>query len=210
MQCEVQTRKECNHAASASLQITSGPASCRTSSGSQDTCPTRHLLFTKLYLQHRDGRYNTTIIDTTDTDTSSCSIDTWSPIRYLAHVTYRRLWLFSAPRQLGAYYYISAYIIIVTRPGLLSACALNRMLRLEHVLEVTIGIRNRTLSLLWPKQHQKALLSKRTQQERARHMSNHRSIGFEQSPAQHNFDHEGFLLLVELVQSPLFLESISL
>jgi len=30
---------------------------------------------------------------------------------------YRRLWLFSAPRQLGAYYYISAYIITVTRPG---------------------------------------------------------------------------------------------
>ena len=29
---EVQTRKECHHAASASLQITSGPASCRTSS----------------------------------------------------------------------------------------------------------------------------------------------------------------------------------
>ena len=46
---------------------------------------------------------------------------------------YRRLWLFSAPRQLGAYYCISAYIITVTRPGLLSACALNRMLRLEHV-----------------------------------------------------------------------------
>ena len=37
----------------------------------------------------RDGRYDTTIIDTTDTDTSSCSIDTWflaTPIRYLAHV----------------------------------------------------------------------------------------------------------------------------
>jgi len=41
-------------------------------------------------------------------------------------VTYRRLWLFSAPRQLGAYYYISTYIITVIRPGLLSACALNR------------------------------------------------------------------------------------
>ena len=62
------------------------------------------------------------------------------------HPSYRRLWLFSAPRQLGAYYYISAYIITVTRPGLLSACALNRMLRLM------IGTRNRTLSLLWPKQ----------------------------------------------------------
>jgi len=37
---------------------------------------------------------------------------------------YRRLWLFSAPRQIGAYYYISAYIITVTRPGLLSACAI--------------------------------------------------------------------------------------
>ena len=37
------------------------------------------------------------------------------------------------------------------------------------------------LSLLWPKQRQKALLSKRTQQERARHMSNHRSISFEQT-----------------------------
>jgi len=39
----------------------------------------------------RDGRYDTTIIDTTDTDTSSCSIDTWllaTPIRYLAHVMY--------------------------------------------------------------------------------------------------------------------------
>jgi len=37
----------------------------------------------------RAGRYDTTIIDTTDTDTSSCSIDTWFlaiPIRYLAHV----------------------------------------------------------------------------------------------------------------------------
>ena len=44
---------------------------------------------------------------------------------------YRRLWFFSAPRQLGAYYYISAYLITVTRPGLLSACAYNRMLRLE-------------------------------------------------------------------------------
>ena len=45
---------------------------------------------------------------------------------------YCRLWLFSAPRQIGAYYYISAYIITVTRPGLLSACAFNRMLRLER------------------------------------------------------------------------------
>jgi len=68
------------------------------------------------------------------------------------HLTYRRLWLFSAPRQLGAYYYISAYIITVTRTGLLSACVLNQMLRLE-LWEVTIGTRNRTLSLLWPKQH---------------------------------------------------------
>jgi len=33
-------------------------------------------------------------------------------------ITYRRLWLFSAPRQLGAYYYISVYIITVTRPDL--------------------------------------------------------------------------------------------
>jgi len=39
---------------------------------------------------------------------------------------YRRLWLFSVPRQLGTYYYTSAYIITVTRPGLLCACALNR------------------------------------------------------------------------------------
>jgi len=31
-QCKVQTQKECNHAASACLQITSGPAFCRTSS----------------------------------------------------------------------------------------------------------------------------------------------------------------------------------
>ena len=30
--------------------------------------------------------------------------------------SYRRLWLFSAPRQLGTYYYISAYIVTVTRP----------------------------------------------------------------------------------------------
>ena len=39
----------------------------------------------------RDGQYNTTIIDTTDTDTSSCSINTWLlaiPIRYFAHVVY--------------------------------------------------------------------------------------------------------------------------
>ena len=49
---------------------------------------------------------------------------------------YRRLWLFSAPHQLGAYYFISAYIITVTRPGLLSACALNRMLQLEHVWDL--------------------------------------------------------------------------
>ena len=28
---------------------------------------------------------------------------------------YHRLWLFSAPHQLAAYYYISAYIITVTR-----------------------------------------------------------------------------------------------
>ena len=46
--------------------------------------------------------------------------------------SYHRLWWFSAPRQLGTYYYISAYIITVTRPGLLSTCALNRMLQLEH------------------------------------------------------------------------------
>ena len=63
---------------------------------------------------------------------------------------YRRLWLFNAPCQLGAYYYVSTYIITVTRPGLLSACALNQMLWLEHVWEVTIGTRNRTMSLLWP------------------------------------------------------------
>ena len=55
---------------------------------------------------------------------------------------YRRLWLFSAPRQLGAYYYISTHVITVTRPGLLSACALNRMLRLEHVREK------------WPSEHE--------------------------------------------------------
>jgi len=39
----------------------------------------------------RDGRYDTTTIDTTDTDTSSCSIDTWflaTLIWYLAHVMY--------------------------------------------------------------------------------------------------------------------------
>jgi len=39
----------------------------------------------------QDGWYDTTIIDTTDTDTSSCSIDTWflaTPIRYLAHEMY--------------------------------------------------------------------------------------------------------------------------
>ena len=56
------------------------------------------------------------------------------PCRTSCRSRYRRLWLFSAPRQLGAYYYISAYIITVTRPGLLSACSLNRMLRLEHSL----------------------------------------------------------------------------
>jgi len=46
---------------------------------------------------------------------------------------YRRLWLFSVPHQLGAYYYIRIHYITVTRPGLLSACALNRMLQLERV-----------------------------------------------------------------------------
>jgi len=38
----------------------------------------------------RDGRYDITIIDTTNTDTSSCSIDTWFhaiPIQYLAQHT---------------------------------------------------------------------------------------------------------------------------
>ena len=38
-QCKVQRRKECNHAASARLQITSGPASCRTSSGADMLIP---------------------------------------------------------------------------------------------------------------------------------------------------------------------------
>ena len=47
---------------------------------------------------------------------------------------YRRLWLFSAPRQLGAYYYISAYIITVTWPGLLSACALSRIIDTSCVI----------------------------------------------------------------------------
>jgi len=55
------------------------------------------------------------------------------PFSAIGFSNYRRLWLFSTPRQLGAYYYISTYIITVTRPGLLSTCTLNRMLRLEHV-----------------------------------------------------------------------------
>jgi len=53
-------------------------------------------------------------------------------LEYSAYqITVDSVWWFSAPRQLGAYYYISAYIIPVTRTGLFSACALNRMLRLE-------------------------------------------------------------------------------
>ena len=61
--------------------------------------------------------------------------------------------MFSAPRQLGSYYYISAYIITVTMPSLLSTCALilNQMLRLEHVWEVTIRTRNRTLVKVYNK-----------------------------------------------------------
>ena len=50
-----------------------------------------HSFLLPLHVLDRDGRYNTTIIDTSDTDISSCSIDTWflaTHIRYLAHVMY--------------------------------------------------------------------------------------------------------------------------
>ena len=61
-----------------------------------------------------------------------CPVISGSGLTHCLIKLYHRLWLFSVPRQLGAYYYISAYIITLKRPGLLSACALNRMLRLER------------------------------------------------------------------------------
>jgi len=125
---------------------------------------------------------------------------------------YRRLWLFSAPRQLGAYYYISTYIITVTGPGLLSACALNRMLRL-----------GRCHSEKWRSEHE-------TERCHCYGPSNVRRLCYPREPNKkelgtcpttvpsalsarakpQHFDHDGFLLLVELVHSFLFLESISL
>ena len=50
-----------------------------------------HSFLLPLHVLDRDGQYNTTIIDTSNTDISSCSIDTWflaTHIQYLAHVMY--------------------------------------------------------------------------------------------------------------------------
>ena len=50
-----------------------------------------HSFLLPLHVLDRDGQYNTTIIDTSNTDISSCNIDTWflaTHIRYLAHVMY--------------------------------------------------------------------------------------------------------------------------
>jgi len=62
------------------------------------TCSAQGVM--QICIPNRAGQYDTTIIDTTDTDTSSCSIDTWFlaiPIRYLAHVMYFGVYLVPIP-----------------------------------------------------------------------------------------------------------------
>ena len=105
-------------------------------------------------------------------------------LRLVKVLIYRRLWLFSAPRQLGAYYYISAYIITVTRPGLLSACALNRMLQLEHVWDLEkwrSEHETECCHCYGPSNVRRLCCPREPNKKKTRHMSNDRSIGFEQS-----------------------------